>query len=419
MQLNVRTLIGKKKTSYKKKDTNIISQRLIISIICLMGISSQFASDSYVPSLPYIAEYFDASYKLIEFTISAYFIGMGFATIFSGQLSDMFGIKRILLLGYCIFIVASFFCLISSSENELIFFRFLQGIGMGCPLVLFRVVMLNTFQDRQSLTKASLIITSIVSFTPPLSPISGGIIQSLLGWRYNFVLMLIIGILTAILIKRYLHDTSSKKQNIKNHFFYSYIKLLKNLNFMLNACCAGFALSITFIFITVSPYFFQIELNYNALQYSIIASAIILPSAIVMIILRKYISEINMRLLMICCAIISIMGGIFLIFTYYIFGLSAICIALGVTIIFMGNTFQYTAAYVSAYQNVKTSLGIACSLYSLIQIMITSLFTGIVAYLGIDSQEKLGMIIIIPAIFIFLIKILHNPVSEKASSQKR
>ncbi|MDE4957199.1 MFS transporter, partial [Francisella tularensis subsp. holarctica] len=99
-----------------------------------------------------------------------------------GYLSDKYGRKPALLAGNLIFCVASILCMIAESETQLLYFRFLQGIGMGSSFVFFRAIMKVVFSDSQSLAKASLVITSIVSLTPPFAPITGGIIQETIGW---------------------------------------------------------------------------------------------------------------------------------------------------------------------------------------------------------------------------------------------
>ncbi|MBK2144333.1 MFS transporter, partial [Francisella tularensis] len=173
----------------------ISSDKTVIFIICLFGLMSQFATDSFTPSLPHIAEYFHAAAKDIKLTVGVYFFGMTCSMLGFSYLSDKYGRKPALLAGYLIFCVASILCMIAESETQLLFFRFLQGIGMGSSFVSFRAIMKDVFSDSQSLAKASLVITSIVSLTPPLAPITGGIIQETIGWRGNFTLHSIMAII--------------------------------------------------------------------------------------------------------------------------------------------------------------------------------------------------------------------------------
>lgn len=166
----------------------ISSDKTVILIICLFGLMSQLATDSFTPSLPHIASYFSSIARDVKLTVGIYFLGMTCSMLGFGYLSDKYGRKPALLAGYIIFCLASILCMLAQSENQLLFFRFLQGIGMGSSFVSFRAIMKDVFSNSQSLAKASLVITSIVSLTPPLAPITGGFIQEYIGWRGNFAL---------------------------------------------------------------------------------------------------------------------------------------------------------------------------------------------------------------------------------------
>ncbi|MDE5035590.1 MFS transporter, partial [Francisella tularensis] len=90
-------------------------------------------------------EYFHAAAKDIKLTVGVYFFGMSCSMLGFGYLSDNYGRKPALLAGYLIFCVASILCMIAESETQLLFFSFLQGIGMGSSFVFFRAIMKDVF----------------------------------------------------------------------------------------------------------------------------------------------------------------------------------------------------------------------------------------------------------------------------------
>ncbi|MDE5009109.1 MFS transporter, partial [Francisella tularensis] len=79
-----------------------------------------------------------------------YFFCMTCSMLGFGYLSDKYGRKPSLLAGYLIFCVASILCMIAESETQLMFFRFLQGIGMGSSFVFFRASMNDVCSDSQA-----------------------------------------------------------------------------------------------------------------------------------------------------------------------------------------------------------------------------------------------------------------------------
>lgn len=381
----------------------ISSDKTVIFIICLFGLMSQFATDSFTPSLPHIAEYFHAAAKDIKLTVGVYFFGMTCSMLGFGYLSDKYGRKPALLAGYLIFCVASILCMIAESETQLLFFRFLQGIGMGSSFVFFRAIMKDVFSDSQSLAKASLVITSIVSLTPPLAPITGGIIQETIGWRGNFTLHSIMAIIITVLIIKYLHLKAIPKRNY--NVLDSYKRILTHKVFVLNAICSGLALSLVFVFATLSPFFFQIKLGFSAVEYSFISAGVIIPSAIFLILFKNIISRLDMNKVILYCGSFSTLSGLLLAFSYFIFGLDAKVIVILCALAFCGNVFQYTATYVCAYRDIHTEIG-ASAIFGFIQIAVTIISSSLVSSITLHNQLVFGLLMAIPPFLIVILKII-------------
>src|SRR6202158_3057094 len=65
----------------------------------------------------------------LAWVINAYLIAFGGFLLLAGRLGDLFGRKRIYLIGLGIFIVASVLCCLSFNQRILVAARFVQGIG--------------------------------------------------------------------------------------------------------------------------------------------------------------------------------------------------------------------------------------------------------------------------------------------------
>ncbi|APD50622.1 MFS transporter [Francisella hispaniensis] len=383
----------------------ISSDKTIIFLLCFFGLMSQLAIDSFTPSLPYITKYFNTVESVTKLTVGLYFFGMACSMLIFGHLSDRYGRKRSLIIGYIIFFVASIFCSISQSPIQLLFFRFLQGIGMSCSFVSYRAIMKDAFDnDSQSLANANLIVSSIVLFVPPLSPLIGGLVQQFVGWRSNFTLHAVLAIVTIYLIFQYLH--LKPLVNTKSRWLESYKKVLSNKSFILNSVCSGLASSLMFSFVEVSPYFFQVKMGFSTIGYSLTSATMIVVPVIFILLLKNRVSKMDMDKVMLYCASISVFFSMLLILSYFIVGISPFIIILLCTIIITGNAFQYTATYVAAYRGVDDQVGASSALFCFIKILMAAAFSLVVSYVYVKNQASLGLIIGLPPLAIIILKII-------------
>src|SRR5678809_312924 len=71
----------------------------------------------------------------ISWVFTAYMLGSTVTVPIYGKLSDLFGRKKLYLVGIGIFLGGSVLCGLSQTMGQLIFFRGLQGIGGGAIMV--------------------------------------------------------------------------------------------------------------------------------------------------------------------------------------------------------------------------------------------------------------------------------------------
>jgi len=82
-------------------------------------------------ALPAIREDLATSSAGIQWYASLYSLGFALVLILAGRIGDLFGTRRLLLVGYATFIVASVGSALAPSIEVLLAFRLLQGVGAG------------------------------------------------------------------------------------------------------------------------------------------------------------------------------------------------------------------------------------------------------------------------------------------------
>ncbi|MCX7120277.1 MAG: Bcr/CflA family efflux MFS transporter [Gammaproteobacteria bacterium] len=244
----------------------------MIVMLCLVVSVGRFSLDSYLPSLPSIASAFHATTGQVQLTLTYYFFGYGISQFFYGPLSEKFGRRNILLIGMFVFLLGSYFCVVSTTINILIYSRLLAGTGAGAAGVLARAIISDWFpQDKVAGAWAQVTTAIVISLI--IGPVLGGIIEQNMGFRYNFWLSFVYGFVVLIVIMYALpethHERASKTLNIKKIVFL-YFCILKDIKFLCYVSCSTLAFSALTIFFQLSPFIFIGDFDYSPIKYSFI-----------------------------------------------------------------------------------------------------------------------------------------------------
>lgn len=132
----------------------------------------------------------------------------------SGWLSSKIGRKNYFTASIILFTIASVFCGTSTTVNELIIFRIIQGIGGGGLLSIGQAILIDTF-PREELGKANAIFGMGVIIGPSLGPTLGGYITDHLSWNWIFFINIPVGIIAAILSALYIKETAHNNKTGK------------------------------------------------------------------------------------------------------------------------------------------------------------------------------------------------------------
>jgi MFS family permease len=161
-------------------------------------------------ALPSIARDFEAGGAAIELIVAGYSLAYGVLLVTGGRLGDMFGRKRIYLIGMAAFTLASILCGLAPNASMLVAARVLQGAtaSLVLPQVLASI---RVGYDGDERRRAFGLMGLVMGAASALGQLAGGILISGdvfgLGWRLVFLVNLPIGILAVLAGMRWLDES--------------------------------------------------------------------------------------------------------------------------------------------------------------------------------------------------------------------
>jgi EmrB/QacA subfamily drug resistance transporter len=144
-------------------------------------------------ALPSIREALAFTDTSLVWVVNAYMLTYGGFLLLGGRLGDLFGQRRLFLLGITLFTLASLVCGLSSSQGVLIAARAVQGLGGAVVSAIALSLMINLFSEPAERAKAMGIYGFVCAGGGSIGVLLGGLLTSALSWHWIFLVNLPIG----------------------------------------------------------------------------------------------------------------------------------------------------------------------------------------------------------------------------------
>ncbi len=146
-----------------------------------------------------------ATLSEVGWVITSYAIGNVIIVPMTSWLSQQYGRKNYFAASIIMFTVCSFLCGNATNIWELVFFRFLQGLGGGALLVTSQTIITESYPiEKRGMAQGIYGLGVIIG--PTLGPPLGGFITQTYSWPYIFFINIPIGIAAAILTIKYVRS---------------------------------------------------------------------------------------------------------------------------------------------------------------------------------------------------------------------
>src|SRR3954454_1307160 len=153
-------------------------------------------------ALPSIGEALHFSRDSLQWVITAYAITFGGFLLLGGRAADLFGRRRVFVVGVIVFTIASFLCGLAWSEGVLIAARALQGFGAAIISPAALSIVTTTFEEGAERNKALGIWGAMGGSGAAVGVLAGGVLTKYLGWEWIFFVNVPVGAIALALTPR-------------------------------------------------------------------------------------------------------------------------------------------------------------------------------------------------------------------------
>jgi EmrB/QacA subfamily drug resistance transporter len=173
----------------------------------ILGSSMVFIDGTVVNvALPVLQKDLNADATQVQWVVEAYSLFLAALILVGGSLGDLFGRKRIYIIGVGLFTAASSWCGFAPDIYQLIIARAVQGIG-GALLTPGSLAIISAYFDAKERGTAIGTWSSFTSITAILGPLLGGFLVQYASWRFVFFINLPLAVLVLFLTTRHVPES--------------------------------------------------------------------------------------------------------------------------------------------------------------------------------------------------------------------
>jgi EmrB/QacA subfamily drug resistance transporter len=167
---------------------------IALYILCLGDLMIVLDSTIVNVALPSIRDDLGFSEASLAWVVNAYLLTFGGFLLLAGRFGDLYGQKRLFLIGIAGFTVASLACGLANSQEFLVIARAVQGIGGAIVSAIALSLLMILFTEPAERAKAMGTIGFVLSGGGTAGVLLGGVLTDILSWHWIFLVNIPVGI---------------------------------------------------------------------------------------------------------------------------------------------------------------------------------------------------------------------------------
>ncbi len=186
------------------------SDGAVLIVVCLAQFMVILDVSIVNVALPAIQHSLGFSATGLQWVVTAYALTFGGLLLLGGRLADLFGRRRIFLVGLGLFTAASLLGGFATNQATLIAARSLQGVGAAVLSPATLTILTVTFREQKARARAFGVWSAVAAGGGAAGALFGGILTQYLSWRWILFVNVPIGIVLFVVARITLHESRAE-----------------------------------------------------------------------------------------------------------------------------------------------------------------------------------------------------------------
>jgi DHA1 family bicyclomycin/chloramphenicol resistance-like MFS transporter len=230
------------------------------------------ATDMYLPAFPAVEASFGTAPGTAQLTLATWFAGLAIGQITQGTLSDRYGRRIPLMLGFVVFTISTIGCALAPSLTVLAIFRLIAAFGASAGMVIARAVVRDLSEGQAAAIMMSRLVL-VMGVAPVLAPTIGGAILAFAHWRVIFWLLTVYGTICIVTAWKVLPETLPEERRTRLSLAGQasrYFMIVREKSFLTHAIMGGCSTFCMFAYLSGCSPVFEDGFGLNPSQFALI-----------------------------------------------------------------------------------------------------------------------------------------------------
>ncbi|MCY1277749.1 Bicyclomycin resistance protein [compost metagenome] len=329
--------------------TSPLPSRVLLCLLMLLTALGEISTQLLIPALGALEQALAAQPGASLLALSVFVAAFGLGQLFLGPLSDRIGRRPVLLGGVLAYLLATLWLLAAGSIGEFVVARVLQGLGACAALVLARAIVRDLWKEKAAAVLPLTVIGMLSAIV--LSPMLGGALVALGGWRAPLALTAVLGGLALLAVFGLYRESNPRldpQAGRLKSLAGDYLDLLRGREYRAFALTLACTYGAMFAIVAGSSAVYMRLLGLSSTAYGLTFGAVISGLIVGALFTQRLILRVGPQRLVAIGSGLVLVGALATVVLYELTGLSVLGLSLPQVLVTLGGGMLLPAAVAGA-----------------------------------------------------------------------